>query len=91
MMAKKGLPQKKSCETSELKLAAVLLAEIPESVFEIYPQGNDIKKVIRIIYLPDYETEVNKLIREFIERRAQVDVFRYNMALNSLRDKLREG
>ena len=78
-------------ETSELKLSALLLSEIPDSTFEVFAaQGNSIKKTIKIIYLTEHEAEVNKLIREFIERQARVDVYRYNHALNILRDKLKE-
>jgi len=77
-------------ETTELKLGALLLSEIPNSNFEINSQGNSFKKTIQIAYSDQYAEEMNKLIREFIERRARVDVYKYNHALNILRDKLKE-
>jgi len=81
----------KTYETSELKLAALLLSEIPESNFKIKSQGNTIKKIIQIIYSNQYEGELNTLLREYIERRSRVDVYKYNRSLNLLRDKLKEN
>jgi hypothetical protein len=77
-------------ETTELKLAAILLVEIPETNYKVLSQGNSIKKTFQITYSTQYEEEFNKLIREFIERRARVDVYKYNQILNTLRDKLKE-
>jgi hypothetical protein len=84
------LPQNKSYETTELKLAALLLSEISNSNFEVFSQDNLAKKTIKIIYPADCEESVNKFIREYLERRARVDVYLYNHNLNLLRNKLRE-
>ena len=65
-------PKNSFYETSELKLAALLLAEIPNSHFEITENLNLIKKNIKIIYLNEYSADVERLIREFLERRANV-------------------
>ncbi|PIY82962.1 MAG: hypothetical protein COY78_03965 [Candidatus Omnitrophica bacterium CG_4_10_14_0_8_um_filter_44_12] len=89
-MKSKYLPQNKSYETTELKLAALLLSEIPGSTFEVYAQGNSIKKAIKVTYLTEHEQEVNRVIRDFIERQARVDVYKYNHNLNSLRDRLKK-
>jgi len=79
-------------ETTELKLAALILSTIPESTFKVQPaKGNSIKKIIQIFYLFPREEEVNQLIREYIERRAFVDVYKYNHVLSQLRDNLRDG
>lgn len=82
--------QSNTYETTELKLAALILSEIPDSNFIIHSQGNSIKKIIQITYSSQYKEEVNELIREFIERRARVDVYKYNHTLNILRDKLKD-
>ncbi len=78
-------------ETTELKLSALLLAQIPESTFEIHNNGNPFKKIIKVIYPREHERESEELIRAFIERRAIVDVFRYNKVLNVLRDELKRS
>lgn len=90
IMKQECLPQNKSYETTELKLAALLLSEIQDSTFEVYSQANSLKKIIRIFYCSNYEQELNKIIREFIQREARVDVYKYNKSLNLLRDKLKE-
>ena len=90
MVTRQGRPpQDNSYETTEIKLAAVILSTIPDSTFEVYSQDNSTKKVVRVIYSSNYEQEVNKLMREFIERQARVDVYKYNMALNMLRDRIK--
>lgn len=76
-------------ETNELKLAALLLAEIPKSFVEVYQQPNSIRKTIKITYLPIYESDVSKLERDFINKQAMANVYLYNKALNTIRDKLR--
>lgn len=75
--------------TSEIKLSALLLSEIPEATFQILPNGNSFKKIVKIIYPSEYENDVNKLINEFIERRACVQVYQYNRNLNRLRDAIK--
>lgn len=89
MVIKERLPQNKSYETTEMKLVAVLISEIPECALEVYLQGNSIKKTIRVTYPAKSDPEVNQIIREYIERHARVDVYKYNMALNLIRDKIR--
>ena len=85
------IPNHKSeYSTTETKLAALLLAEIPEATFEVFPNGNSFRKIIKIIYPYKSEESVNRLIKEFIERRASVQVYKYNRSLNMLRDAVRE-
>ncbi len=79
-----------SYETIEIKLAALLLAEIPDSTFKIEPQSNSIRKKILIFFQKEYSDDVHKLLNDFINRRARVDVFLYNKSLNLLRDKIKE-
>ena len=80
-----------SYETIELKLAALLLAEIVDSSFETALAGNSLKKKIKIIYPACYENDVREITAQFINRQARVDVYRYNQSLNRLRDALNEG
>lgn len=75
--------------TSELKLAALILAEIPGCSFEVGEQGNSIRKVIRIKYPADYRIQIQGLENNFINKRASANVYLYNRALNTIRDRLR--
>lgn len=77
-------------DTTELKLAALLLAEIPESSFEVYPQGNSSdKKIIKISFKSEYKNDVEKLIGDFINKQAIAKVYYYNKALHLIRDRIR--
>ncbi len=78
-------------ETTELKLAAFILAEIPDSSFEVHAQPNSSKKLIDITFSEQHKEKVQELISEFIERRARVDLYRFNKVLNPLRDALKEN
>lgn|GEM_PF-1270719 len=79
----------KSYETSELKLAALILSELPGCIFEIFEQGNSLRKIIRIKYSQQYEEGIIKLQQDFIDKRALANVYTYNKALNMIRDRLR--
>ena len=77
-------------DTTELKLAALLLAEIPESGFEVYPQGNSSnKQTISISFKSEYKNNLEKLIADFINKQAITHVYDYNKALHLIRDKIR--
>ncbi len=76
-------------ETSELKLAALLLSEIPKCSFDVFEQGNSIRKIIRIKYPADYKEQVSKIEKDFINKMASTNVYLYNKALNQIRDRLR--
>jgi len=76
-------------ETSELKLAALLLAEIPHSSVNVVDRGNSIRKTIIIACPGQYKEDVSKLERDFINKCALANVYSYNKALNMIRDRLR--
>ena len=76
-------------ETTELKLAALILSEVPDCLFEICDQGNSTRKVIKIRYSACYKTQVSMLEKDFINKRASTNVYLYNRALNQIRDRLR--
>jgi len=76
-------------ETSELKLAALLLSEIPNCSIDIYEQGNSIRKTIKILYPAEYKNIVYKLEKNFINKEALTNIYSYNRALNMIRDRLR--
>jgi len=78
-------------QTTELKLAALILASIPEATFAIYKQPNVTRQTIEIAYSSDYNDLLSKLERDFINKRATVNVYTYNKALNLIRDRLRES
>jgi hypothetical protein len=76
-------------ETSELKLAALLLAEIPDSSVDVHDRGNSIRKSIVVAYPAPYSQDVQKLEKDYINKEAKVSVYAYNRALNLIRDRLR--
>ena len=78
-----------SYSTSELKLAALILSEVPDCTFEVYEQGNSVRKTIKITYLGKYKDVVSLLEKDFINKIASANVYLYNRALNSIRDRLR--
>ena len=75
--------------TSELKLAALILAEVPDCSFIVSEQENSIRKVIKIKYSAGYREEVCKIEKDYINKRASANVYLYNRALNEVRDRLR--
>lgn len=75
--------------TSELKLAALILAEVPDCSFDVSEQENSIRKVIKIKYATGYKSQVCKIEKDFINKIASANVYLYNKALNRIRDKLR--
>ena len=76
-------------ETCELKLAALLLAEIPDASAEIENRNNSIRKTIIITHPTQYNEEVQKLEKDYINKEARTGVYAYNRALNTIRDLLR--
>lgn len=76
-------------ETSELKLAALLISEIPNCSIEVYAEGNSIRKTIKILYPIEYKNIVYKLEKDFINKEALTNIYSYNRALNQIRDRLR--
>lgn len=76
-------------ETTELKLAALILSEVPNCSVEIYEQGNSIRKVIKIKYPSGHKEGIAKLERDFINKGASTNIYSYNRALNLIRDRLR--
>ncbi|MDP8261909.1 MAG: hypothetical protein P9M13_01230 [Candidatus Ancaeobacter aquaticus] len=81
--------QNHTYETTELKLAALILSEIPDCSCEIFAQGNSIRKTIKIGYPTEYKNDVIKLEKDFINKEAITNIYSYNKALNLIRDRLR--
>ena len=78
-----------SYQSTELKLSALLLAEIPNASIEVYEQGNFTRKTIKVLFPKAYKKEVEKLVQAFIDKQAMANVYAYNKALNAIRDRLR--
>jgi len=76
--------------TVDLKLASLLISEIPGCSFEIDSQNNSLKKNISIIYPEQLRPELDDIVRNYINRTSRVDVSKYNRNLNLLRDALRD-
>jgi len=81
--------QNNSYETTELKLAGLLLAEIPGITFEVTSQNNSSKKLIRIFFNPEHQSAIRKLEMDFINKEALANVYAYNKALHLIRDRMR--
>lgn len=88
-MEQKRQPKTKIFESTDLKLSALLLSEIPGSHFEILLQSGYSKKTIKINYPETSQTDVDRLISEYINRTARVSVSNYNRNLNTIRDHLK--
>jgi hypothetical protein len=90
-MRSQNLPNENlTYETSELKLAALLLSEIPKANVKVKePAGNSLRKTIQIVYDCQYKEDISKLERDFINKCALANVYSYNKALNMIRDRLR--
>ena len=54
--------------TSELKLAALIMAEVPDCSFDVSEQENSVRKVIRIKYLPAYRIQVGQIEKDLSTR-----------------------
>jgi len=76
-------------ETTELKLAALILAELTDCTFEMYEQANSSRRIIKINCPSYYQDDISKMEKDFINKKAIANVYRYNKALNLLRDRLR--
>jgi hypothetical protein len=75
--------------TTELKLAALLVSEIPDCSIEVYEHANSLRKLIKIEYPSTCKGEVTKLEKAFINKEAITNIYSYNKALNLIRDRLR--
>jgi len=51
-----------------MKLAALILSEIPNCSVEVYEQENSIRKLISVKYPAAFKNEVGKLEKDFINR-----------------------
>jgi len=85
------VPTNPTYKTFELKLAALLLAEIPDTSFEVYQDAKSIRKTIAITFPKKYEKLIIGLERAFINKQAVSNIYAYNRALNMIRDRLRES
>jgi len=81
--------QTESYKSIDLKLSALILSEIPDSTVEVYQEANSSKKMIEITYIKHCQGDVDKLVNDFINRRARVDLFRLNKSLNIIRNKIK--
>jgi hypothetical protein len=76
-------------QTFELKLAALLLAEIPEATFRVDKNSNSLRKTIVITFPKEYKDTIANLEKDFINKQAVANIYAYNKALNLIRDRLR--
>jgi len=77
--------------TSDIKLAAFLLAEVSTSKFTVVDQKDSYQKIIQIFY-PELQQKLFKsLIDDYANKRAKVSLYAYNRKINILRDILKGG
>ncbi|MDP8265617.1 MAG: hypothetical protein P9M07_01585 [Candidatus Aceula meridiana] len=82
---------KRQFKTTNLKLAALVCAEISDTKAEVLNGENVSNKDISITYPQHHAPQVEALVCSFIDRKARVDVFLYNKSLNMLRDMLNKS
>lgn len=75
--------------THDAKLAALLLAEIPRSFFEIQKQIASAKLPIDVFFPHDLLEKAKSLIQSYEYKQATVHLYEFNMQLNRVRDALR--
>ena len=73
--------------TTDHKLAAFLLAELPDSSFEILPKKLGFHDIV-IYYSDKQETLLSELVKAYIDKRAQVDLYKYNKNFKDLRSAM---
>ena len=78
-----------SFETQNLKLASLLLSEIPSSTFKVDNKVISGFKNIIILHPKDQVKTRDKLVSMFAIKKARGDIFKYNRSINDLRDALK--
>ena len=78
-------------ETSNLPLASALIISVPRIAVDSISSthGVDGRRVIVLRYPKDQEAAVQSVAEDFYDRRLTVNLYRFNRALNSLRDRLK--
>lgn len=77
-------------ETTDIKLAAVILCEIPgATLMGIDPlRLINSKKVLKIEYPSSCETSLNKLVDNYSRKAQLVNLYKYNKYLHLIRDEI---
>lgn len=75
-------------DTLDLKLGALLLAQIPGSKFKVSWISYSSRKKITITFDSLYKADVQSLVSQFIDHSAKADIFLYNRALSQIRDEI---
>lgn len=77
-------------ESRHLKLSALLYAEVPNATFKVVTDDTfPDRKIMRIIFGEEHIRLVSRLVKDFSECTAVGNIYKYNKALNELRDSLR--
>ncbi len=76
-------------ETENLRLAALILSEIHFSTFKIDAESGSALKTICILHPEDQIDNRDNLINLYAMKKAKVDLFKFNRAMNDLRDALK--
>lgn len=79
----------KYTDTKHLKLAALLYSEVPQARVEIFKEANfSDRKIIRVLFPEENLKLALQYLREFSECTAMANVYKYNKALNEIRNQL---
>lgn len=75
--------------TTDLKLAALLLASISSSSFTLLSQKDSDRKIIQVSYCEGQQKLFERLFMDYTNRVASVSLYEYNRKINDLRDAVR--
>ena len=91
MKKHESVSDEKQFETSNLPLASALIISVPGITVDSISSapGIDGRRIIVLRYPEDQESAVQHVAEDFYDRRITVPLYRYNRALNSLRDRLK--
>jgi len=79
-------------ETESLPLAAAFLTTIPDTTFAGFSQSNTMsdRLLFQLQYKPTADQAVMNLLQQFHARTLHVLLYKYNITLNGLRDRLKD-
>ena len=80
-------------ETTDIKLGAVILCEIPGSFLAGVDSEKFVnsKRVVLIDYPAQYERAMKKITEDYARKLQMINVYQYNRALCTMRDALRQN
>lgn len=78
-------------ETTDIKLGAVILSEIPDAYFVGLNGISGHKRVMKIEYPTEHEEALRRAAQDYERKSVVINLYRYNKALSTLRDAVMEA